>query len=606
MPGIAGIHHFGPADESDVARRVQSMLIAIDPRHADATDAVAFEGGALGHATLPSPLHTPEVAVDGEIVAAVDGVVFGDGDRSAARRAIDAYRAHGSACLRHLRGLFSVIVVDRARGRVVFGTDWLGHRPLFYRIDGDSIAIASEARALVHPFGPPADIDLESVADFLTMGMPFGEDTLFNGVCAVPGGTMVEVRPGRAKVTQYWRLDYGDADAKRDVDEAAEELADLASKAVASCVRGAPVVDVPLDGDLGTRLVVAALHAQSVPMRLYASGGADDAIAQRIADTLGLGIDPTGDAPLPPDQWLLEGVGLTDGVFPALAADVLDLAHRLPPTASLLVDGTHCLGGQHVRFGRPRALAAAHYAPRTRIVQRICDDPLFDGRGVLADGGWFTDAFRRVARNRLATRLAWLGAELFPGYTSGYDVLDHLHHTHRTRGSEALRLRLLERRAVAVAPLSHPSIVAFAQRLPSVHRGEDQPVVARAIARLAPAIARIPVARTGQPPIANRVQRVLRTRAVRPPKGGAVPMSLANPAVRAFLADTLRSRECRERGIFDPAFLARVAERLEAGHAVAAAPLGRAIAVELFHRQHAAHRADRAPHAPTFAATARD
>jgi asparagine synthase (glutamine-hydrolysing) len=59
------------------------------------------------------------------------------------------YEEYGDDAVKFLDGMFAFILFDLRKGRVMFGRDPLGIKPLWYRQDGDTTYIASEVKALV-------------------------------------------------------------------------------------------------------------------------------------------------------------------------------------------------------------------------------------------------------------------------------------------------------------------------------------------------------------------------------------------------------------------------------------------------------------------------
>ena len=79
---------------------------------------------------------------------------------------IHLYKLVGPACANLLDGVFSFILYDNKANKLVVARDPIGVRPLFYQIQGDSLAFASEAKALIGL----NDVILGQSAPFLTMG----------------------------------------------------------------------------------------------------------------------------------------------------------------------------------------------------------------------------------------------------------------------------------------------------------------------------------------------------------------------------------------------------------------------------------------------------
>ena len=71
---------------------------------------------------------------------------------------VHAYEEWGDAFARRLRGMFALALWDARRSRLLLVRDAFGIKPLYYRIDDDGLAFASELRAL-----PRGELDLDAL-----------------------------------------------------------------------------------------------------------------------------------------------------------------------------------------------------------------------------------------------------------------------------------------------------------------------------------------------------------------------------------------------------------------------------------------------------------
>ena len=183
-----------------------------------------------------------------------------------------AYAVHGVECLARLRGMFALALWDGGRQRLLLARDRLGKKPLYYRLDEDGIAFASEPKAfLAEPSFEPRP-DVAALSDYLTYHYVPGPASAFVGVRRVPPAHYLLVEDGRVRLERYWRLRYEPKRRLSEKDAAAELLARLRD-----AVRCRLVADVPLgaflSGGLDSSAVVALMAEAGVaPVRTFSIG----------------------------------------------------------------------------------------------------------------------------------------------------------------------------------------------------------------------------------------------------------------------------------------------------------------------------------------------
>lgn len=177
--------------------------------------------------------------------------------------ALHLYEDYGLQFLHHLRGEFALVLWEGRQRRLVAARDRFGIKPLFHARIGDTLCLASEAKALF-AMGLPARWDGESVFHSVTM-TGYQSRTLYEGVSQVPPGHFMLATDHHVQVIQYWDFDYPKAGqaggTKRDEDHVAEFRAAL-EEAVRIRLRADVPVGVYLSGGLDSCSVLglAARH----------------------------------------------------------------------------------------------------------------------------------------------------------------------------------------------------------------------------------------------------------------------------------------------------------------------------------------------------------
>ncbi len=201
------------------------------------------------------------------------------------------YEDRGERVVDDLRGMFAFAIWDVRRRKLLLARDRFGQKPLYYRFDGRRFLFASEIKAILAAAGPEApraELDLQSLDEYLTLRFIPSPRTLFQGIRKLPPAHLLvldasglEPRQGfitaapTIEVRRYWRLRY---EPKRGDREA--ELVDEARERVRDAVESHLVADVPvgayLSGGMDSSLVVAMMaELRDEPVKTFAVGVED-------------------------------------------------------------------------------------------------------------------------------------------------------------------------------------------------------------------------------------------------------------------------------------------------------------------------------------------
>ncbi len=103
---------------------------------------------------------------------------------------IHLYEQEGENCVQRLNGMFAFAICDLRSGRpeLFLARDHFGVKPFYYAQRGRKLAFASEVKALLHVPGIDAEIDLESLHQYLTFLWVPDPKTMFRGIYKLPAG----------------------------------------------------------------------------------------------------------------------------------------------------------------------------------------------------------------------------------------------------------------------------------------------------------------------------------------------------------------------------------------------------------------------------------
>lgn len=167
------------------------------------------------------------------------------------------YKEMGVECLKLLRGMFAIIIVDEARGCMVIARDPVGKKPLYYAAVGDNVIVASEPGVISRDRAYNKAVNPAGLYSLLTMGAVKSPETLFKGIR--------KLEPGRYRVVdRSFRLDEPSTPFFRfDIKTRSELHSD--GNAVDR-------LDALLDQAVARRMI------SDVPFGIYLSAGIDSAL----------------------------------------------------------------------------------------------------------------------------------------------------------------------------------------------------------------------------------------------------------------------------------------------------------------------------------------
>ncbi|MFF2773868.1 asparagine synthase (glutamine-hydrolyzing) [Streptomyces sp. NPDC058052] len=313
---MAGVAVFGGGslggEADDLLRRMAGVVAHRGP------DAEAFHrSGPVGlgfvRLSLVDPVGggQPLSTDDGSLVLIANGEIYNHRELAAGlpqgtrlRTGSDCevllhlYRRDGLNFLDRVRGMFSLILWDRDRNRLVFARDRFGIKPLFYHRDDQRIVFSSEIKALFQDAATPRRIDWAgALSDQLMTGAMVFDDsaprTWYEEIELAPAGCIVtfDLGSGETHTHRYW--DFPDFDGASTGSET--DLIRSYGETLAASVEECGMADVEIGLFLSGGIDSAAVGAlSSVKPRSFTAlngstfGNADAEYGHRIAGWLGL------------------------------------------------------------------------------------------------------------------------------------------------------------------------------------------------------------------------------------------------------------------------------------------------------------------------------
>lgn len=185
---------------------------------------------------------------------------------------LESYLEWGDACLTHLNGMFAFALYDASERRLLVARDRAGEKPLFYRVYDNTLAFASELKALLVDPSCPRTLDVEALDFYLAFGYVPGQRCLLRGIRKLPQGHALafDLSSGTARTWRYWELPRADGHVVETEDELVAEFERLLLDSVRLRLLADVPVGVMLSGGIDSSLVAAmAARASSARVKTF-------------------------------------------------------------------------------------------------------------------------------------------------------------------------------------------------------------------------------------------------------------------------------------------------------------------------------------------------
>jgi len=183
---------------------------------------------------------------------------------------VHAYEAYGLDFVKQLRGMFAIAIWDANQGRLALLRDRLGKKPIYYRIENNQLAFASEVKAFLCWPHLDKSIDEKAVHDYLTYTFIPTPRTIFSNLHTLPPAHLLtaDCNTGNISTQQYWKL-IPNPDPTRSLDDYAEELRSALTEAVSIRLRSDVPLGAFLSGGVDSSVVVGVMSKLVSPVRTF-------------------------------------------------------------------------------------------------------------------------------------------------------------------------------------------------------------------------------------------------------------------------------------------------------------------------------------------------
>jgi len=288
MPGLFGM--FSPKPQAWCRNRIDTMLAAAthEPFYSKGTYADEQVGAYIAwtcHEGSPNDC-MPLFNENKDIVSFVAGEITPDVDsvKALSKRGHDfiegnlsflphLYEEQGDDFIGAINGTFAYVLIDRRKMKVCLFNDRFGIHRIFYYRGKDSFYFASEAKAILAVIPETRSFDAVGLAEYVSLGCTIGENSIFNDVKILPGGSLLEFNHGRliSSRTFFKPVEWERQD-KLPPEQFIPAFSEQFHKTVQKFTSWWGPMGISLTGGLDSRMIMACIDFERYEMPCYTFG----------------------------------------------------------------------------------------------------------------------------------------------------------------------------------------------------------------------------------------------------------------------------------------------------------------------------------------------
>lgn len=281
MCGITGIRAFNEIGRFFMINNSKSTL-ALEHRGPDSQGLYLDDLVFLGHRRLSiqdtsSLGNQPMKSEDEQFVIAYNGEVYNFKElrqqltrkgysfksESDTEVILKLYQHEGVACFDKLNGFFGLAIYDKANNELVITRDRFGIKPLYYFIDDDKFAFASEIRSLM-AYNIPKEINQVALTQYFQFNYVPEPQTIYRNISALQQGHYLKVKADKSHVISSYVMTTDTQHTVSSYSQAKDKLQELLFKSVEYRL----IADVPVGSFLSGGIdstVITGLASQMHP-----------------------------------------------------------------------------------------------------------------------------------------------------------------------------------------------------------------------------------------------------------------------------------------------------------------------------------------------------
>ncbi len=168
-----------------------------------------------------------------------------------------AYEKWGEDCFNRLIGDYAIALWDAGEQRLLLARSPVGGRPLFYHVAPNSFVFATMPQGLFALPFIPRELDLEFVADYLTLAPKASGRSFFLGIRRLHAGQLLAIKRDGCKLSKFWQPDLQREIRYARDDDYVDAFNALFERVVADHLRSKTPIGVMMSGGLDSTSVAA-------------------------------------------------------------------------------------------------------------------------------------------------------------------------------------------------------------------------------------------------------------------------------------------------------------------------------------------------------------
>lgn len=195
---------------------------------------------------------------------------------------IALYDKYKTACLQHLRGMFSFAIYDEQEQTLFCARDRVGQKPFKYYQDENVFLFASELKAILSQTEYEKTPDRQAILDFLILQYTPDTSTGFQGIKKLlPGHFLfLDIKNKTTVIEKYWDITYDKVS-----DQPGSDWKNMIRTQLREAVQEQMVADVPvgamLSGGIDSSIIVSLMaECSTAPIETFSVGFAGEKVSE--------------------------------------------------------------------------------------------------------------------------------------------------------------------------------------------------------------------------------------------------------------------------------------------------------------------------------------
>jgi asparagine synthase (glutamine-hydrolysing) len=181
-------------------------------------------------------------------------------ENSKLKAIIDDYIQRGDDFINQIRLPLSLVLIDKAKNKVLLATDRLGQRNLYYAQTKNGLVFGTTADSLIAHPDVSHDISEQSIYDYVYFHHCPSPTTIYKHVNKLEGAQILSYQDGKLSVKTYWLPTFVEQMAMS-VADAGKELQQKITQSVQQLAQNSTETGAFLSGGLDSSSVAGALAA---------------------------------------------------------------------------------------------------------------------------------------------------------------------------------------------------------------------------------------------------------------------------------------------------------------------------------------------------------